>query len=218
MAIESNGMKFRKQYFLVVIALLCYILGVKTLLQVPTLILTPWSLVIIFTPVLLWISTALGFIAKFIIKSKLQWYSYTSIIVSICCASFFISEYSFKQKIIVQLDESEPGFYFIIATTDTNKVRVDNDKPIRFDSNHVIYMDTSMFYGAISPINLNGDDISNRLKSYWRGETEQHFYNPTDEEHKLQPNFTYYHKYSSSAYTTKLEALGYILTDTNLIR
>lgn len=68
-------------------------LGIWTMLRVPTLILPPWFLVVIFLPMLLGVSFLLAIVTKHLIKNDWSKRTYTAIYAALFCIAFYISEY-----------------------------------------------------------------------------------------------------------------------------
>ena len=121
-----------------------------------------------------------------------------------------------KDKTIeLQLNEKETGHYFIIWTSDTFKYSNDISKPIKFDSNKVVYLNYSLRDSfGIKPLNLKGEDISKRLKDFIGNEFYSHFYNPTDNEYHDHPNWdTYYLDKRPDKEKNQLQSKGYKFED-----
>lgn len=213
--------KSKGQIAILILGVISYGLGIKTMLQTPTMILTPWFLVLLFTPIVFGLSFFLGFLTKTISKSSWNTVTFSSIFVSAICLTFFFKEHRNYENLQLQLDEHKAGHYFIISTTDKSKsVKYTKGEPIKFDSNNVIYLDSGLYNNSAKrPVNMDGDDISNRIKTFMGNEFNMNFYNPGDEEYKQHPDWSeYYHKYHSSIDEQRLEELGYIFTDTNLTK
>jgi hypothetical protein len=213
--------KSRGQIAIIFLGLISYGLGIKTMLQTPTMILTPWFLVLIFSPLVFGLSFILGFLTKTISKSNWHIITFSSIYVSAICLTFFFKEHRNYANLQLQLDEHKAGHYFIISTTDKSKsVKYVTGEPILFDSNNVIYLDSGLFnQSAMRPVNQNGDDLSNRIKNYMGNEFGLNFYNPGDEEYNLHPDWNehYLHKHGTDE-RWELEKKGYVFLDTNLTK
>jgi hypothetical protein len=213
--------KSKGQFAILLLGIISYGLGIKTMLQTPTMILTPWFLVILFSPFVFGLSFLLGFLTKAISKSSWHLVTFSSIYVSAICLSFFFKEFRYYANLQLQLDEHKAGHYFIISTTDKSKsVNYVKGEPIKFDSNNVIYLDTGLYNNSAKrPVNINGENISNRIKNFMGNEFNMHFYNPGDEEYKQHPDWSeYYQKYYSHHDEQRLIELGYVFVDTNIIQ
>jgi hypothetical protein len=213
--------KSKGQIAILLLGIISYGLSIKTMLQTPTMILTPWFLVLIFSPFVFGLSFLLGFLTKSISKSSWHVVTFSSIYVSAICLTFFFKEHRNYANLQLQLDEHKAGHYFIISTTDTSKsAKYTKGEPIKFDTNNVIYLDSGLYNNSAKrPINMDGDDISNRIKTFMGNEFNMNFYNPGDEEYKLHPDWSeYYHKYFASDDEQRLKKMGYIFIDTNLIK
>jgi hypothetical protein len=80
-------------YILILIGLVSASIGIRTMLEIPAVILPGWFLVILFGGILLLLSFGLGALLCSLTKSKIHILSATSIIVTIVCLGFYISEY-----------------------------------------------------------------------------------------------------------------------------
>jgi ABC-type multidrug transport system fused ATPase/permease subunit len=213
--------KSKGQIAVIFLGLISYGLGINTMLQTPTMILTPWFLVLIFSPFVFGLSFLLGFLTKIISKSNWHTMTLSSIYVSVICLTFFFKEHRNYDNLQLQLDEHKAGHYFIISTTDKSKsVKYTKGEPIKFDSNNVIYLDSGLFnHSAKRPVNQNGDDLSNRIKNYMGNEFGLNFYNPSDEEYRQHPDWSeYYLDKHGTNEESELEKMGYTFIDTNLTK
>jgi len=213
--------KSKEQIAIVILGVISYALGIKTMLQTPTMILPPCFLVSLFTPFVFGLSFLLGFLTKTISKSSWHTVTFSSIYVSAICFTFFFKEHRNYENLQLQLDEHKEGHYFIISTTDKSKsVKYTKGESLKFDSNNVIYLDSGLYNNSAKrPVNMDGDDLSDRVKNYMGNEFGSNFYNPSDEEYRLHPVWSefYLNKHETNE-KSKLEKLGYIFIDTNLIK
>jgi hypothetical protein len=210
----------RIQIGIVILGLICYGLGFLTILQVPTMLMTPTYLALILTIPTLIVSVLIGLVTKFATSSKLHWMTFTFMYIGLISLTVFVVEYKDYEYVEIVLDENKSGHYFIIATTDKKKAVNYNGQQVPFDSNNVIYLDGELYKNAvIKPINANGKDLSKRIKTHMGNQYSQHFYNPDNEEYKLHPEWsTYYHKYQYPLELDRqrLKEIGYIFQDTLL--
>jgi hypothetical protein len=212
--------KKKIQIVIIILGLICYGLGFLTILQVPTMFMTPTYLALVLTVPTLIVSLLLGLLTKFGTGSKWHWLTFTFIYLGLISLTVFALEYKDYENVKVIVDENKSGHYFIVATTDKNKAINYTRQSINFDSNNVIYLDSGLYKKAvIKPINNDGKDLSKRIKTHMGNQYYQHFYNPNNDEYKLHPEWsTYYHKYQYPLELDKqrLEKLGYIFKDSLL--
>lgn len=212
--------KKKIQIGVIILGLVCYWLGFLTILQVPTMLMTPAYLAIVLTVPTVIISLLLGVGTKFATRSKWHWVTFSFIYLGFISLTVFVLEYKDYENVKVVLDENNSGHYFIIATTDKSKAVDYKGQQVHFDSNKVIYLDGELYKkAAIRPVNEQGNDLTKRIKSHMGNQYGQRFYNPDNEEYKLHPEWsTYYHKYQYPLQLEKqrLEKLGYIFQDTLL--
>lgn len=213
--------KKKIQIGVVILGIAFYYLGYITILQVPTMLMTPTYLAISLTIPLVFVSIILGLITKFSTRSKWHWVTFSFFYIGLISLTIFILEYKNYENVIVVIDENKSGHYFIIRTTDKRKAVDFKGQHIQFDSNKVIYLEAELYKKAIiKPVNRQGEDLKKRIKSHMGNQYEQHFYNPNKEEYKLHPEWsTYYHKYQYPLQLEKqrLEEMGYIFKDTLLL-
>lgn len=216
---KQPQIKSKLQLGIIFLGIISIALGVKTMLQTPSLILTPLTLVLIFSPLVFGISFLIAFLIKIVFKPTWHFFTISSIFLTLICLTFFLKEHRSYSHLYLQLDEHTPGHYFIISTSDQSKgIKVNKGEPFKFDNNRVIYVDTGLFnHCAINPINIEGKEISRRLKTFMGNKFFLSFYNPTDEEYNLHPEWSdYYLKYDSNDDEEKLKKLGYVFMDSNI--
>lgn len=132
--------------------------------------------------------------------------------------TFLLFGCSTDKTVKLQLDKRESGHYFIIWTSDTSKYSNDISKQIKFDRNKVVYLNYHLRDSfAIKPFDLNGEDVSKRLKNYMGNEFYSSFYNPTDNEYKQHPNWdTYYLNKRPNNEMLRLKSKGYKFEDDSI--
>jgi heme/copper-type cytochrome/quinol oxidase subunit 3 len=91
----------KEQRIIQIIGLFGLILGIRTMLRTPTLILPPWFLVLLFLPILLGASFLLGLATTHLIRSNWSKLTFTAMFTGLLCVVFYISEYKPTLKIIV---------------------------------------------------------------------------------------------------------------------
>lgn len=208
------------QIGIIILGLVCYGLGFLTILQVPTLLMTPTYLALVLTVPTLIVSILLGLLTKFATSSKWHWLTFTFIFLGLISLTVFVLEYKDYENVKVVVDENKSGHYFIIATVDKNKAINYSGQKVTFDNNNVIYLDSGLYSKAIiKPISVDGRDLRKRIKTHMGNQYYQHFYNPDNDEYKQHPEWSeYYHKYQYPLELKKqrLEKMGYFFKDTLL--
>jgi hypothetical protein len=86
------------------IGLIALGLGIKTMLQAPTLILAPQFLVLLCTPILIVVSLAVGFGLKRGLKSSWHTITFTATLETLVCGIFYFSLHRSNEQIEIQLD------------------------------------------------------------------------------------------------------------------
>jgi len=83
------------------IGLLSIWIGIRTMLQIPTMIISPWFLVGLYLTIALLMSFVIGYLIKVISKSSWHSLTFAALAMTIICLTFYISQYepSYKIKI-----------------------------------------------------------------------------------------------------------------------
>jgi len=126
--------KKKIQIGIIILGLMCYGLGFLTILQVPTMLMTPTYLALVLTVPTIIISLLLGLGTKFATGLKWHWVTFSFIYLGLISFTVFVLEYKSYENVKVVLDENNSGHYFIIATTDKNKAINYKGQQIQFDS------------------------------------------------------------------------------------
>jgi hypothetical protein len=154
--------KFKWQIVIIVLGLVALGMGIWTMLQIPTLILPPWYLVIIFLPFVLLISIGLGYQIKKVVKSKWHTMSFASIILTIICLTFYLSKYRKQVIITVPVDYAGEVRLFL-SNNEENKLNI-NEFGIG-------YLNENTYENGFRPIIMkNEQDITEFIKGYSIGE------------------------------------------------
>ena len=155
--------KSKIQQFIWAIGLISIGLGVWTILQTPTLLLPSWFLAVLFVPITILCSLGLGFLIKKIFKSNWSVITFTAIIMSTLCLSYYISEY-------------KPTYKIIIPTNFIGEVRLllsnENTNDFNINKYGVGYINQKTFKNGFQPkIIKGGQDITSQIKAYSIGAT-----------------------------------------------
>jgi len=148
-------------YTLILIGLISLVLGVRTMLEIPTVILSGWFLVIMYGSILLLIAFGLGALISSLTKYKIHLLSVASIIVTIVCLAFYISEFRPTYKIYVA-DNFTGEVKLFRSTLENNRLSLNNygvgyitDKAYRQGFRPIVYQ--------------NGKDITKECKTIVQG-------------------------------------------------
>jgi hypothetical protein len=148
-------------YILISVGLVSLYLGVQTMLETPTLILSGWFLVIMYGGILLLVSFGLGRLISSLTKSKVHLFTAASFIVTIVCSAFYISEY-------------RPTFEIYVPDTFTGEVKLFHstleDNNLYLNKYGVGYITDKAYRKGFKPVVYqNGKDITEECKNIGRG-------------------------------------------------
>src|SRR4051812_35292282 len=111
------------QMAIIVLGLTSTILGIWTMLQIPTMILRPWFLVVIFLPIAFLSALTIGFLFKKVLNSGWHIMTFTSVIMTGICLIFYASQFKPSYKIIIP--ESYNGeVNLLVSNEQTNDFKV----------------------------------------------------------------------------------------------
>lgn len=148
-------------YCLILLGLTSLILGIKTMLEVQTLILPTWTLALIYGGVLLAISFGLGILASWLTKSRLHMLTVTSMIISIVCISFYINQFKPSYDIYVP-DNFQGEVKLFRSTLKRNRLTL--------SEYGVGYITDKEYQNGFKPtVYKNGKDITNECKNIVQG-------------------------------------------------
>ena len=130
-------------------------LGILTMLRIPTIILPPWFLVLLFLPILLAITFTLGLATKSLVKSQWSTLTFTSLFTGLACIAFYISEYRPTHKIIVANHFS--GTVILLLAND-------NTDDFTLNEYGVGYVSENTYRNGFKPVvEKDGDDITSEI-------------------------------------------------------
>jgi hypothetical protein len=148
-------------YTLILIGLVSVWLGVRTMLETPTVILSGWFLVIMYGSILLLLSFGLGALINSLTKSKIHLLTAASIIVTIVCLAFYISEFRPTYKINVA-DNFIGEVKLFRSTLDNNRLSL--------NKYGVGYITDNAYRKGFRPVVYkNGKDITKECKTIVQG-------------------------------------------------
>ena len=148
-------------YTLISVALVSLYLGVRTMLETPTVILPAWFLVIMYGGILLLVSFGLGALISSSTKSKVYFLTGTSFIVTTICLAFYLNEYRPTYKIYV------PGSF-------TGEVKLFHstlgDNKLSLNEYGVGYITTKAYREGFKPVVYqNGKNITEECRNHGQG-------------------------------------------------
>ena len=153
--------KSKVQIAILTLGFLTIVLGIWTMLQVPTLILPSWYLVLIFLPITLLIAFGLGFLIKSLFKVHWHTLTITSIIMTITCLTFYISE--FRPNYTINIPSNYVGEVMLLVTEEAN-----ND----FNINEfgIGYINQRTFENGFRPTVIKDkENITKQVRNYSNG-------------------------------------------------
>ena len=136
-------------------------LGVWTMLQTPTLILPSWFLVLLFLPIAFIIALTIGFLIKKMSKSSWHTLTFTSILLTILCLSYFISEY--RPSYTIEIPKGYVGeVKLLLSKSDENILSI--------NSHGIGYLNEKTYRNGFRPtIIKGGKDITKEITGYGMG-------------------------------------------------
>jgi len=153
--------KSKIQIAILTLGLLTIALGIWTMLQIQTFILPSWHLVLILLPITLSIAFGLGFLAKKLFKLRWHTLTITSLIMTIVCLTFYISEY--RPSYTIYIPDNYAGEVTLLVSKETN-----ND--FNINKFGIGYINRKTFKnGFHTTVIKNKEDITNQIKNYNRG-------------------------------------------------
>ena len=153
--------KSKLQIFILLIGLVALGLGVKTMLQTPTLILPPQLLVLIYTPILLVLAVALGFGLKKGLNSNWHTLTFSSIIITVVCGTFFLTQHRTTE--VIEIPANYKGQIYLILSNEQQ-----NDFNITEDGIGYI-SEPTMRDGFMPSVFLGGTEITDQIRGYAYG-------------------------------------------------
>jgi|GEM_PF-1640276 len=148
-------LKDKTQKIIQILGLVGLVLGILTMLRTPTVIFSPWFLVLLFLPILIGVSFLLGLVTRLLSKSNWTKLTFTALFAGLFCVAFYISEYKPTRKITVS--NSFSGQARLLLSKD------DKDK---FELNEygIGYVSESTYRQGFKPrVEKNGKDITNEI-------------------------------------------------------
>ena len=153
--------KNKLQTLVIILGLIAIGLGVKSLLQIPTMILPTWFLVLLYLPFVLLISFTLGFITKKLTKSTWHTLTLSTILAAIISLTFYFSEY--KPSYTVKIPDTFVGEVKLFVTNEST-----ND--LNVNKLGVGYINQKTYKNGFQPTILKGDkDITKEIHGYSTG-------------------------------------------------
>jgi energy-coupling factor transporter transmembrane protein EcfT len=154
-------MRRQIQNAIVILGLLSIALGIWTMLQIPTMILSPWYLVLIFLPIVLVVAFIIGYLLKVILNSAWHSTTFTAMVITVICLIFYGSQY-------------RPGYKIVIPDQYVGEVQllVSNEQENDFKVNEfgIGYINQQTYKNGFRPIVIKaGHDISDQISGYAQG-------------------------------------------------
>lgn len=153
--------KSQREILIIVLSLFAVGLGVKAMLDVPTLFLASWFLVLFYFPFLFGLSYGVGLFVKAFLKFDLSKWAYTSIIAAIISLSFYFSQQKATCEIIVPANFTGEVRLFL-SNESANDFNVNRDG--------IGYISKRTFTKGFKPrVIKNGKDITKDVQDLGRG-------------------------------------------------
>lgn len=153
--------KIKRQILIGTIGLISTAIGIWTILQTPTMILTPWFLVGLYLPIAFIISLVVGSLTKILLKSSWHTLTFTALIMTVICLTFYGSQYKPSYKIIIP--ETYVGEVKLLLSNET-----END--FKVNNFGIGYISKKTYDNGFRPIIIqHGQDISKQITGYSTG-------------------------------------------------
>ena len=153
--------KLKSQIIIGTIGLISTAIGIWTMLQTPTMILTPWFLVGLYLPIAFIISLVVGFFIKALLKSSWHTLTFTALTMTVIGLTFYGSQYKPSYKIIIP--ETYVGEVKLLLSNET-----END--FKVNNFGIGYICKKAYENGFRPtIIQRGQDISNQITGYSTG-------------------------------------------------
>ena len=153
--------KSKLQVFIFIIGLVALGLGIKTMLQTPTLILTSQFLVLLYTPILLVLSLGLGFGIKKGLNSNWHTLTFSSIIIIVVCGTFFLTQH--RSNELIEIPPNYKGQVYLILSNEQHHDFEISEQGIGYIT------EQSMKDGFMPTVYQDGTEISDQIKGYAYG-------------------------------------------------
>ncbi len=153
--------KLKQQIAIGTIGIISTATGIWTMLQTPTMILSPLFLVGLYLPIAFIVSLVIGFLTKALLKSSWHTLTFTALIMTVICLTFSASQYKSSYVIII------PDKY-----VGEVKLLVSNEKENDFKINNygVGYISQKTYENGFRPTIIKyGKDISKEVTGYSTG-------------------------------------------------
>ncbi|MEO5642765.1 MAG: hypothetical protein ABIQ40_15585 [Bacteroidia bacterium] len=153
--------KSKGQIIIILIGVLAIGLAIKTMLHTRTVIMTPFSLVVIYVPLVLLVSFGLGLLIKKIIKGTAFTLTYTSIFATLISITYIYSEYMPTRDIVVPSNYS--GNVRLFLSTE-------NEDDFNINSYGIGYISKDTYHNGFRPTVIkNGKNITKDLTNFSSG-------------------------------------------------
>ena len=153
--------KLKLQIAIGTIGLISTAIGIWTLLQTPTMILTPLFLVKLYLPIAFIVSLVVGFLTKALLKSSWHTLTFTSLTMTVICLTFYASQYKPSYKILVP-DKFVGEVKLLVSNENENDFKVNNFG--------IGYINEKTYKSRFRPtIIKGGQNISKQITGYSRG-------------------------------------------------
>ena len=153
--------KLKLQVAIGTIGLISTAIGIWTLLQTPTMILTPLFLVGLYFPIAFIVSLVVGFLTKALLKSSWHTLTFTSLTMTVICLTFYASQYKPSYKILIP-DKFVGEVKLLVSNENENDFKVNNFG--------IGYINEKTYKSGFRPtIIKGGQNISKQIAGYSRG-------------------------------------------------
>ena len=153
--------KLKLQIAIGTFGLISIAIGIWTMLQTPTMILSPFFLVALYLPITVIISLVVGFLTKALLKSGWHTLTFTSLTMTVICLTFYASQY--KPSYIILVPDKFVGEVKLLVSNE-------NENDFKVNDFGIGYINQKTYKSGFRPtIIKGGQNISKQITGYSTG-------------------------------------------------
>jgi len=154
-------MKMKIQIGIVALAFFVLIYGAVQILEMPTMILPSWFILILLVGVVFSVATGIAFLIKTLLKSDWNLFTFTVIIMAVFCIGYLALTYKPSCKIVVDANYTGEAKLFV------SKHGMNNEDKVILNRYGVGYISKEKFDKGFYPIVIQGGkDITKKIQEY----------------------------------------------------
>lgn len=148
----------RIQIAIIILGLISTSVGIWIMLQTPTIILSPWSLVAMFLPIAFLVALLIGYLIKGVLNSGWHTMTFAALVMTVICIIFYASQYRPSYKIMIP-DKYVGEVRLLVSNEQQNDFNVNNFG--------IGYINQDIYKNGFRPrVIKGGQDISDQISGY----------------------------------------------------